>query len=370
VADPLDVLEGRARWCVVAERCETFAARLPDGCVDLLWLDPPYFRVVDEPWDKAWDSRAAFLAWLATCADEWRRVLAPNGSLYVCASPQLSAAVERIIAERFAVLNHVVWFKDNGWWRGTERAAQRQYFPATERILFAEQQGSDAIARGESRYVKACDDLRGFVFEPLRAYLDGERERAGVTRQEIEAATGTQMAGHWFSRVQWALPTEKHYRTLRELFGRKVAEPLRREYEDLRREYEDLRRPFALDKSSRFVTDLWTYPAVADYPGKHPCEKPREMLRDVVRASSRPDALVADFFGGSFVSGEAAVSLGRRFVGCDASPRHAAQGVNRITFATGDTTSPIRATGDDHGPLFAAEPDRQPSLFGEAADAR
>ncbi len=60
--------------------------------------------------------------------------------------------------------------------------------------------------KAKSGYIAKCDDLRGFVFEPLRAYLDGERERAGVTREQVNAAWQVWrdslkggMASHWFS---------------------------------------------------------------------------------------------------------------------------------------------------------------------------
>jgi adenine-specific DNA-methyltransferase len=41
-------------------------------------------------------------------------VLAPNGSLYCFASPQMAAMVECVVAERFDVLNSLVWVKPNG----------------------------------------------------------------------------------------------------------------------------------------------------------------------------------------------------------------------------------------------------------------
>jgi adenine-specific DNA-methyltransferase len=46
---------------------------LPDKSVNLITTDPPYFRVKGEAWDNAWKDSAAFLAWLGTVADEWRR---------------------------------------------------------------------------------------------------------------------------------------------------------------------------------------------------------------------------------------------------------------------------------------------------------
>ena len=83
------------------------------------------------------------------------------------------------------------------------------------------------------------------------------------------------MAGHWFERVQWTLPTAENYEWLRGLFSaeylRREYEDLRREYEDLRREYEGLRRPFSVTARDQY-SDVWEFDPVQGYPGKHPCE--------------------------------------------------------------------------------------------------
>jgi len=42
VADPRDVIEGRARWCVVQGDALGVLAAMPDGCVDAIVTDPPY----------------------------------------------------------------------------------------------------------------------------------------------------------------------------------------------------------------------------------------------------------------------------------------------------------------------------------------
>ena len=121
----------------------------------------------------------------------------------------------------------------------------------------------------------------------------------------------------------WELPTRQCYGWLRECLCQADGTYLRREYDDLRREYDDLRaefealrRPFAVSADVPY-TDVWTFPTVGKYDGKHPCEKPRAMLDHVIAASSRPGDLVLDCFLGSGVTGEAAVAAGRRFVGIE-----------------------------------------------------
>ncbi len=52
----------------------------------------------------------------------------------------------------------------------------------------------------------------------------------------------------------------------------------------------------------------------------YPTQKPVKLLQRIIRASSDPGDLVADFFGGSGTTGVAAKRLGRRFLLVDESP--------------------------------------------------
>jgi len=300
-----------------------FMRDMPSASVDLIATDPPYFKVKPHGWDRQWDKASGFLEWCSEVLAEMERILKPNGSLYWFASPQMTWAVEGRIRERFQVLNNIRWAKPSGRSNGACKQILRSYFPEYETAIFAEQRGSDSMARGEAGYVTACDELRGFVFEPLRAYLAGEWERAGLTSRDANEVTSSCMAGHWFTRSQWTLPTADKYALLQARanvnggeFLRREYEDLRREYEDLRREYEDLRRPFCVTAEVAY-TDTWTFPTVQSYAGKHPCEKPLALMEQIVSASSRPGAVVFDPFMGSGTTGVAAVRLGRDFIGCD-----------------------------------------------------
>jgi site-specific DNA-methyltransferase (adenine-specific) len=180
-------------WQVIEGDALTVMAGMPDNSVDLIATDPPYFRVKGEWWDRQWDNPAAFLEWMGRLAEQWTRILKPNGSLYVFASPRMAARVEVKIGERFNVLNNVVWVKDDNGGRRHEaqlidKGLARSWFPDNERVIFAEHYGADNIAKGEAGYAAKCDELRGFIFEPLRAYLDGERQRAGVSKVQVNEA--------------------------------------------------------------------------------------------------------------------------------------------------------------------------------------
>ena len=317
--------------------------------VDAIITDPPYFRVKGEPWDNQWDSPAAFLAWVGGLCEQFERVLKPNGSLYFFASPQMAARVECEIGKRFAVLTSITWRKGGqgkntvGWSQKAEKEALRAWLPETERIIFAEHHGADNIAKGEAGYEAKCDELRGFVFETLRAYLSDEVRRAGWTPGRLNEAMGFAPRGmaetRYFGRSQWQLPTEPHYSKMRELLG---PEYLRREYEGLRREYEDLRRPFSVTARDQW-SDVWDFDPVQAYPGKHPCEKPQPLLCHILSASTRPGAVVFDPFAGSGSLGEACHALGRQFVGVEICPDNHARAAQRLAYVQAQQSLPLLA---------------------------
>jgi site-specific DNA-methyltransferase (adenine-specific) len=334
------------RWKIINDDCLTAMDNLDNNSVDLIVTDPPYYRVKSEHWDRQWDSPARFLAWLDSVATQWQRVLRPNGSLYCFASPKMSARVECLLGQRFEILNCIRWNKDAGWHKKAEKEALRSFLSPWESVIFCEHPGADSIAKGEAGYGAKCDEIRGFVFEPIREYLDGELRRAGLKPDDVNVPLGFReqggMAGrHYFRTSQWQLPTAEHYYKLQRFFkshGRKPApdyesfhtapreryeheratsyDYLRADYENLRADYENLRRPFAVTQNVPH-TDVWDFKPAPPRPGRHPCEKPLPMMKHIVKTSSRPGALVLDSFMGTGVVGVACLELGRRFIGVD-----------------------------------------------------
>jgi adenine-specific DNA-methyltransferase len=284
---------------------------LADNSVDLIATDPPYYKVKGEQWDRQWSTAEGFLSWLDLVLTELHRLLKPNGSLYMFASPQMASRVEVLISQRFNVLNHITWQKPPYSTKAemSKKSDLRAYFPSSERVIFAEHKTEHA-----------------------RAYLDGERKRAGLETSDIAKAyqkkTGTRtvtgMARHWFYPAQWELPTEDNYEWLRYTMS-----ALNHGGRYLERDYKDIARPFNVSADVPY-TDVWTFKTVNAYPGKHPTEKPLAMMRHIIAASSREGATVLDCFMGGGTTGKAAQELGRNFIGIEKDAKYFAQAQRRI----------------------------------------
>ncbi|GAA03214.1 site-specific DNA-methyltransferase [Photobacterium leiognathi] len=316
--------------------CLDYLKTLPDSSVDLVLTDPPYFQVKKNAWDNQWPDVESFLAWLDEVLVEFWRVLKPSGSLYLFCGSKLASDTELLIRSRFNVLSHIVWAKPNGPWLRQRKEGLRAFFPSTERIIFAEHYGAEGFAKGNAGYATKCAELKKEVFAPLIEYFKQAKESLGVSAKAINEATGTQMCSHWFSYSQWQLPNKDQYEKLQQLFAdyagelarshddltmeydslHKEYQLLSRQYDDLKAEYEGLRRPFSVSKEVPY-TDVWTYSPVAYYPGKHPCEKPADLLEHVIAASSREDAIVLDAFMGSGSAGKVCRKMNRQFIGIE-----------------------------------------------------
>ena len=333
--------------------CLHYLKTLPDNSIDLILTDPPYFQVKKNAWDNQWPNVETFLAWLDEVLVEFWRVLKPSGNLYLFCGSKLAADTELLIRARFDVFNHIVWAKPSGVWRRAHKPHLRSFFPATERIIFAGHYDSEGFAKGCSQYATKCTELKKTVFKPLMDYFKNAKDALNISAKEINQATGTQMCSHWFSSSQWKLPTETQYKQLQELFASKSGQlskthteltneyqalhneygNLVKEYDELKAEYESLRRPFYVTDEVPY-TDVWTFAPVQYYQGKHPCEKPADLLEHIISSSSRENAVVLDAFMGSGSTGKACLTLNRQFIGIEMEEDSYAKTVSEFTELT------------------------------------
>lgn len=276
---------------------------LPPASVDLILTDPPFFRVKGEWWDRQWDSADGFLDWLGRLCQEWRRVLKPNGSLYCFASPRMAARVEVEIGKWFNVLNRITWRKPPFGTKAEmfDKDTMRAFFPASEAIIFAEQQ-----------------------MGPTVDYLRQECEAAGLTPEKLSGVLGFKETNgsiaprRYLSANGFAPIAREHWAALQERTGRFLED------------YDSVYRPFNGSPDAPY-TDVWDFPTVQDYPGKHPCEKPLAMMHHIISVSTRPGAVVLDPTCGSGSSLVAAAEAGRQSIGIDVEERWCRRSAHRLS---------------------------------------
>ena len=75
-----------------------------------------------------------------------------------------------------------------------------------------------------------------------------------------------------------------------------------------------------IKKPNKQMRSVWQIDTPKSYEkafGKHPTQKPLELLRRVILASTNENDLILDPFTGSSTTGIMALKLGRKFIGID-----------------------------------------------------
>ncbi|MBV9930336.1 MAG: site-specific DNA-methyltransferase [Alphaproteobacteria bacterium] len=153
---------------ILEQDCVAAMAALPDASIDMVFADPPYnlqlggdlFRpeggrvdAVDDDWDK-FETFAAYDAFTRAWLKEARRILKPNGTLWVIGSYhnifRVGAALQD---EGFWILNDIVWRKANPMpnFRGT------RFTNAHETLIWASR-SEDSRYTFNYRAMKALND--------------------------------------------------------------------------------------------------------------------------------------------------------------------------------------------------------------------
>lgn len=274
---------------------------IPDNSVSLILTDPPYHTTKKKNIinDTSFETDNDFLLWINELLVEWRRILKPNGSIYLFCSSKMSARIEGLFSEQFNVLSNIVWSKPNepgfeGWKQKMKKEALRQWYPHSERIIFAEPAFEDNLFKVWFGNV-----------------IKENRLKSGLSMKDLTEITGDYGSiNHGGAVSNWEagrnMPSRDQYQKLCSgliLTGKIDTMPY----------YEDLIRPFEVNSSIEF-TDVWDFYSVRPYNGKHPAEKPIDMLDHCIKCSSYEGDIVLDCFAGSGSTAVSALNNNRKII--------------------------------------------------------
>ncbi len=281
---------------------------IPSHSVSLILTDPPYHSTKKRNivGDTAFGSDKEYLMWIAQYINEWKRILRPNGSIFCFCASDMAARIELAFSDHFNVLAQIVWTKPNdpgfdGWKQKMKKEALRQWYAHSERIIFAEPATSGNLHRSY-----------------MGSYLRDTRLKAGLSMHQLTAKIGAHgRVNHGGAVSNWEagrnVPSREQYTKLSNalIATGKV---------DHMDPYEDVVRPFNVDSTKEF-TDVWTFPSVRPYKGKHPAEKPSMLLEHAIESTTFPGDIVLDCFAGSGSTAGAAMQLGRHAIAIEIAPQ-------------------------------------------------
>jgi adenine-specific DNA-methyltransferase len=281
--------------------------KIPSESISLILTDPPYHSTKKKniKGDTSFSDDEEFLAWMAEYVKEWKRVLKKNGSIFCYCSATMAARLEVVFRSEFNVLSSVVWTKPNepgfdGWKQKMKKESLRQWYEHTERIIFAE------------------PSFKGNLFKSWYGiFLKEMRLKAGLTGHQLTELTGAYgKVNHGGAVSNWEagrnVPSKDQYEKICSALmntGKIKEVPV----------YEDLIRPFNVSGDIEF-TDVWSFPSVRPYSGKHPAEKPLSMLTHAIEATTYEGDVVLDCFAGSGSTQIAALKTNRRSISIELDP--------------------------------------------------
>ena len=251
-------------------------------------------------------SLRAYLMFLLPRLVACREVMKPDASIYLHCAPKVSHYLRLLMdwvfgADAFA--SEVIWKSSVG-----SRNDASGYGRGHDTILF--------YMRGDACFNPQLEPLTDKVKSEWYRYVDGDGRLYNVGNLTAPGGRGYQYEFLGVTRV-WRYPLDRMNDLLRE--GRIVH---RTTTPGSRRNVAGLRR--YLDESKgRRPTDLWDdvkpLGRRSDERLEFPTQKPMRLLERIVASSSNAGDLVLDPFMGSGTSAVASVSLGRNYIGIDAS---------------------------------------------------
>jgi len=288
--------------------------------ISLILTDPPYHSTKKSNiiGDTSFPSDEAYLSWLTEYIQEWKRILRPNGSIFCFCASEMASRIEIAFSEQFNVLSQIVWTKPNdpgfdGWKQKMKKESLRQWYAHSERVVFAEPATQGNLHRS----------YFGNLLREMRL-------KAGLVGHQLTALTGDHgKVNHGGAVSNWEagrnIPSREQYAKI----CKALISTGKVEYMP---PYEDVIRPFSVDASKEF-TDVWTFPSVRPYPGKHPAEKPITLLEHAIEATTFPGDIVLDCFAGSGNTALAAQRLGRHTIAIEIDHQWVKKIVTRLDCA-------------------------------------
>ena len=216
-------------------------------------------------------------------------------------------------ANKIVIRNYITWAKHSAF--GINSDLQLSYPKETEKCWF--------IMKGMD-WNNNNAEFFNTKFTRILEYMQGEAKKCGLTGKDIpKACNGVQMYSHWFTKSQFAIPNEQHYKELQDYFKGYFLLP----YKELRALIGESNNPTAELKpyfdAKKFddvgdigLTDVWRIPTTSNSEredtGGHATPKPIALCARAIHASTREGESVLDCFGGSGSTMIACEQLGRK----------------------------------------------------------
>lgn len=256
--------------------CIEFMKQLPDKCIDLIIADPPYYKTINEKWDKQWKTEEEYIDWCQQWFDECVRILKSIGSFYCYGNFDiLSKQKVHIFDKQLYFRQNITLSKGLRAIAGRTSDKLRMFPTASEYLLFYVKQPSyfeTPFSKIIKQKMKELN-LKEMDFRKLKVSKNGN-------------PTG------WCSNIIKGknIPTKEDWNLICSLICIESSN-----YNKLKNEFNKERFTFNLPTG---VTDVWDFTPDKIRYG-HKTQKPMDITNRIIKASSNENDLIYIPFAGS-----------------------------------------------------------------------
>jgi site-specific DNA-methyltransferase (adenine-specific) len=249
--------------------CVKWLSMLPDASVDMVFADPPY-NIKKAEWD-VFEDQEKYIAFSLGWIEQAARVLKRNGTLFICGFSEILADIKHPASRYFNSCRWIIWHYKNKANLGSDWGRSH------ESILHF---------RKSKDFTFNIDEIRISYNEHTLKYPSHP--------QAETSQYGKYRNGHLWT-----------------------PNPLGAKPKDVLEIPQDL-------------LDIPTTCNGMNEKTPHPTQKPEELLRKLIRATSNPGDFIIDPFCGSGTTSVCAQQLGRHWKACDLSTEYLSWAANRL----------------------------------------
>lgn len=285
--------------CCILGDCIEKMKSIPDGSVDLVIADPPYWKVVGQEWDYQWRTEKDYIEWSLRWIKEVARILRIGGTFYCFGYFRILTHLVPYLDDMELELRQQI-ILDKGM-RAVSGRATKNYkmFPnVTESILF--------IIKDNKRFIKP--------------FLKSRQQDLGLKAKEINEALGVKSngGGMWSiytgKNVCEQFPTEELWNKLSKILQFDLP-------------YNKLAQTF---NPQMGYTDVWTDIDFYKEKRYHPTQKPIKLIERLIAASSNEGDIVLDPFSGCGSTQLSCIDLKRNYIAIELDKQYYETALKRI----------------------------------------
>lgn len=255
--------------------CIEYMKTLPNECIDLIIADPPYYKAINESWDKQWKTEEEYLNWTQQWFNECVRILKSTGVFYCYGNFDILSKQKVLIFDKqLNFRQNITLSKGLRAIAGRTSNKLRMFPTASEYLLY---------------YVKQEE----YFDTPFSRIMKCKMRELGLNQSDIsklELSKNGKPTGWVHNKLKGIqIPTEEQWSKICNLFN------IDNEYNKLFNQYNNERYVFNLPIG---ITDVWEFnPDKVRYG--HKTQKPQDITDRIIKASSNENDLVYIPFAGS-----------------------------------------------------------------------